>query len=126
MIHFPGTRVAQLSLNPLTDGESFLVQYTTPPNGKAPRVSINLIHNEQNFPLTFDVRYDKINHHVVIVSLRDNQWQRQERPAGFPFDSGYLTTVRIVPDITAGAYKIFADGNTSMIYSFTLEAHQTK
>lgn len=96
------------------------MQYTTPPKG---RISINLVCDEQNAPMHFDVRYNWYSSRnvVVINSLRDNKWENEEKPAGFPFQSGYLTTVRIVPDVVTKTYRIFADGKPFYEFKFRTE-----
>ena len=79
---FLGIRISQLSLRSLTDGKSIIVQYTTPPNG---RISINLITDEQNAPMHFNVRYDlpDFKNVVDVTSLKDNkfEWDKQEYPS---------------------------------------------
>ena len=59
-----------------------------------------------------DLRYDWGSNpkYVVFNNLLNNQWQNEERPAGFPFDSGYLTTVKIMPSSAKKAYEIYANG----------------
>lgn len=73
--------------------------------------------------MTIGVRYDWQGHknEVVFNSVIDKNWQMAERPAGFPFDSGYLTTVRIMPDIATQTYKIFANG--THFYDFKFRVH---
>ena len=91
------------------------MEYTTLQTG---RISITLAQDDQNAPLYLDIRYNWIGNNKVFVvsSLQNNQWQTEERPPGFPFDSGYFTTVKIVPSSEASAYKIYANGQH--IYDF--------
>ena len=72
----------------------------------------------RNAPIYINIRYDYGNEHnaFVVNSLQNNIWQREEGPPGFPFDSGYFTTVKIVPSSEASAYKIYANGKH--IYDF--------
>ena len=93
------------------------MEYTTPQT-QTGRISINLIQDEQNVPLHHDVRYNWTTFKKVFIlgSLQNNQWQPGETPEGFPFDGGYLTTVKIVPCSEASAYKIYANGQH--IYDF--------
>lgn len=81
------------------------MEYTTVQTG---RISIALVQDDQNAPLYLDWR-GNINV-FVVNSLQNNQWQKEERPPGFPFDSGYFTTVKIVPSSEVSAYKIYANG----------------
>ncbi len=117
---FLGTRIAEIALVSLTDGGTVFVQYTTPQSG---RVSIGLIQDEQNAPLYIDVRYDwrGNNKVLVVVSLNNNQWQPEERPLGFPFASGYLTTLKIVP--SGADYKLYVNG--SHFYDFKIRSDGT-
>jgi len=91
------------------------VEYTTLQTG---RISIALAQDDQNAPLYLDIRYNWRGSDQVFVvnSVQNNQWQKEERPPGFPFDSGYFTTVKIVPSSEASAYKIYANGQH--IYDF--------
>ena len=66
----------------------------------------------------FDVRYVWKFNVVVIDSAIANKWHRQERPADFAFEIGHSTTVRIVPGIFAGSYKIFANGKHFYDFKF--------
>ena len=51
-----------------------------------------------------------MNQGLVLNSLQNGGWQTEQHPDGFPFDSGYFTTVKIVPSSEASAYKIYANG----------------
>ena len=91
------------------------MEYTTLQTG---RIGIGLVQDDQNAPIYLDMRYNwKGNINVFVVnSLQKIQWQTEERPDSFPFDSGYFTTVKIVPSSEASAYKIYANGKH--IYDF--------
>ena len=104
-----GTRIADVSIPFLSDGSTVQVEYTTLKTGK---ISISLVQDDENVPIYLDIRYDYGKDHNVFVvnSLQNNQWQEEEHPDGFPFDSGYLTTVKIVSSSEASAYKIYANG----------------
>ncbi len=118
---FLGTpRIAEIALVSLTDGATVFVQYTTPQSGK---VAIGLMQDEQNAPLHIGVRYDwKGDNKVVVVNtLKNNQWQAPEKPLGFPFASGYLTTLKIVP--SGADYKLYANG--SHFYDFKMRSGGT-
>ena len=80
--------------------------------------ALTLAQDEQNAPFYLDIRYNWTTFKKVFVlgSLQNNKWQPGETPEGFPFDSGYLTTVKIVPCSEASAYKIYANGQH--IYDF--------
>ena len=49
-----GTRIADVAIPSLSDGNTVFVEYTTPEIG---RLSINLVQDDQNVPLHVDVRY---------------------------------------------------------------------
>ena len=85
------------------------MEYTTPKTGS---FNINLVRDDQNAPLHVGIRYNWSGNTKILVlnSLKKGQWQTEERPGGFPFDSGYFTTVKIVPSSEASAYKIYANG----------------
>ncbi len=104
-----GLRIADVAIGHLTGGVEVYVEYTTPQTG---RVSIGLLQDEENAPFYMDIRYKwhTWGDAVVLTNLVNNQWKTEERPGGFPFDSGYLTTVKIVPSAAEKAYKIYADG----------------
>ena len=86
------------------------MEYTTP-QMQTGRITINLIQDEQNVPLHHDVCYSWTTFNkVFVVGSVDDKWQPGEHPEGFPFDGGYLTTVKIVPCSEASAYKIYANG----------------
>ena len=91
------------------------MEYTTPQTGK---IKIALFQDDQNAPLSLGIRYnsDGDTNTLVLNSVKNDQWQKEERPGGFPFDSGYLTTVKIVPSSETSAYKIYANGQH--IYDF--------
>ena len=74
----------------------------------------------QNAPIYIDICCDYGNEHnaFVVNSLQNNIWQREEGPPGFPFDSGYFTTVKIVPSSEASAYKIYANGKHICDYKY--------
>ena len=95
------------------------MEYTTPQT-QTGRISINLIQDEQNVPLHHDVRYNWTTFKKVLVlgPCENNKWQPGEYPEGFPFDSGYLTTVKIVPCSEASAYKIYANGKHIYDYKY--------
>lgn len=89
------------------------MQYTTP-DPRTGRVNIALHQDEGNIPMLFDVRYDWTTGKNVVVL---NNWidgkydvRLEERPSGFPFDSGYLTTVKFVPSSAKEAYQIYVNG----------------
>ena len=107
--NYVGKRIADVAIPSLSDGTTVYVEYTTPSIG---RISINLVQDEQNVPLQVDVRYHWFEKVKVLVlnSLKNGVWQTEEHPTGFPFNSGYLTTVKIVPSSEASAYKIYANG----------------
>ncbi len=117
---FLGTTIAEIALVSLADGGTVFVQYTTPQSGK---VAIGLMQDEQNAPLHIGVRYDwRGDKKVVVVNtLKNNQWQAPEKPLGFPFESGYLTTLKIVPSGTD--YKLYANG--SHFYDFKMRSGGT-
>ena len=89
------------------------MEYTTLQTGK---ISIGLFQDDQNAPFNIGIRYnlDGDTNTLVLNSAMNDQWQTEERPEGFPFDSGYLTTVKIEP--SSEAYKIYANGKH--IYDF--------
>ena len=70
------------------------------------------IQDDNNAVLHHDIRYSwsTCNKVLALIYLQNDQWQGEEHPQGFPFDSGYLTTVKIVPSSEASAYKIYANG----------------
>ena len=107
-----GTRIANVAIPSLSDGNTVQVEYTTLKTG---RISISLVQDEQNAPICIDIRYKYGSDHNVLVvnSLQNDKWQKEERPSGFPFDSG---SVKIVPSSEASAYKISANGKH--IYDF--------
>ena len=102
-------RIADVDIPSLSDGKTLYVEYTTPKTGA---FNINLVRDDQNTPLSVGIRYNRGDDikALVLNSLKKGQWQTEERPEGFPFDSGYLTTVKIVPSSEASAYKIYANG----------------
>lgn len=73
--------------------------------------------------MTVSVRYHWYSHKKVVVvnDLTDKKWHKEEKPAGFPFDSGYLTTVRIAVDNATQTYKIFANGEHFYDFKFRNE-----
>ena len=105
------------------------MEYTTPQT-QTGRISIALAQDDQNAPFYLDIRYNWTrpggnNYRKVLVvnSLQNNQWQTEEHPEGFPFDSGYLTAVKIVPSSEASAYKIYANGQH--LYDFNYRSEGT-
>ena len=112
---YTGTRIADVAIPSLSDGNTVYVEYTTLQTGS---ISINLVQDDQNAPLHIGARYDhKGSRNVLVVnSLQNYQWKNEERPPWFPFDSGYFTSVKIVPSSEASAYKIYANGKH--IYDF--------
>ena len=86
------------------------------------------IQDDNNAALHHDIRYSwsTCNKVLALIYLQNGQWQGEEHPEGFPFDGGYLTTVKIVPSSETSAYKIYANGNTSLILSIALVVRQTK
>ncbi len=116
-----GLRIADVENSYLTGGVEIYVEYTTPQTG---RIAIALLEDEENAPFYMDIRYDWykagywFNNDVVLTDLVNNQWQTEERPGGFPFDSGYHTNVRIVPNGAERAYKIYANGENVFNFKY--------
>ena len=113
-------RIADVDIPSLSDGKTLYVEYTTPKTGA---FNINLVRDDQNTPLSVGIRYNRGDDikALVLNSLKKGQWQTEERPEGFPFDSGYLTTVKIEP--SSEAYKIYANGKH--IYDFKYRSDGT-
>ncbi len=121
-----GIRIADVEISYLTGGVEVYVEYTTPQTG---RIAIALLEDEENAPFYMDIRYKWykaghwFNNLVVLTTLVNNKWQTDERPGGFPFDSGYRTNVRIVPSAAEKAYKIYAGGRN--IFNFKYRSNGT-
>ena len=107
--------IAEVTIPSLSDDTTIYVEYTTPQRG---RININLRQDGQNIPLHVDIRYNWHGNRKVLVinSLKNNKWQIEKRPGGFPFNSGYRTTLKIVPSCSESAYRIYANGK--LIYTF--------
>ena len=85
---------------------------TLPRRRRQGRSALIFIQDDNNAALHHDIRYSwsTCNKVLALIYLQNDQWQKEERPGGFPFDGGYLTTVKIVPSSEASAYKIYANG----------------
>ena len=98
------------------------MEYTAPQTGK---INIALFQDDQNTPLSLGIRYDWITSKKVFVlnSIKYGQWEREELSKDFPFGSGNLTAVKILPSSEASAYKIYANGKH--IYDFEYRSDGT-
>ena len=78
------------------------------------RVSLNLYNNRKDVLLVVDARFNWYTWRNVLVlnsKPANGGWQTEVHPKGFPFPCcGYVTTITLRVEITAGAFIISANG----------------